>query len=64
MRIIKRSIRPMTPTEKDKQMDSILESIQTGYEKLEKIESEIEDIRRKKEILYSNLTINRICDKE
>lgn len=42
-------------TEHDRKIESILNSITQGYEKLERIESDLEEVRRKKgEIIFQN----------
>ncbi len=54
----------MNQSEKDRKIESIRFSINQGYEKLSRIESDLEEVRRKRgEIIFQN-DINLSVNKE
>ena len=46
----------MKTNNSEQKIDQVLESITQGYERLERIESDLEDIRRKRGEMYFNRT--------
>ena len=63
-KITKRSTIVMNQSEKDRKIESIRFSINQGYEKLSRIESDLEEVRRKRgEIIFQN-DINLSVNKE